>query len=197
MHRACNTGNMQQQCNVHNKQHGTAASNVRQPACNLQVRHHATRIMQQQRKTCNRRHATCKPDNMEQTACNVQRCNTARCNLQHAALQHATTQRQRATRSTFGLDRTRWRRSHRRSCKSPALEPRYCMRLPRGCANAARNGASRQQAAHRTQAASPDLECGRRRARAVVRRCCCCWAVVSGQRSGKRASPRERAEPRA
>jgi hypothetical protein len=103
--------------------------------------------------------------------------------VQHAAVQRALMQRQRATRSTFGLDRTRWRLSRRRSCKSPALEARSCMRLPCGRANAARNRASRQQAAHRKQAASPDIECGRRRVRDAACLCCCCWAVVSWQRS--------------
>ena len=100
-----------------------------------------------------------------------------------------------AHRGTFGLDRTRWRRTHRRSCKSQAPEPHSCMRLPWVHAISARNRASRQQAAHRKQAASPDIEWSRRRVR-VVMCCCCCYAVVSWQRS-TRASLRERTEPRA
>ena len=89
--------------------HAAATSNRanrRQP-CNMQARQHGTDGI----ATCSI--ATCCP------------------NLQHAAVQRATMQRQRATRSTFGLDRTRWRLSRRRSCKSPALEPRSSMRLPR------------------------------------------------------------------
>ena len=49
--------------------------------------------------------------------------------------------------------------------------------------------ASRQQAAHRKQAASPDTECAPSRVRAVMCGCCCQRSI--------RACPRERPQPRA
>ena len=177
-HATCNTRKMQRQCNVHNRlqrrqtcdgPHGPRESDSMQLApCSGNV------------KPCKQAAAM---QHASQTTWNGRHCNVQRCNM---LSQRATCSIATSNSATAACDSQYLRpRSHAVETLAPPklqkpgtrapLIVQPCQRCKKPC--------QCQQAAHRKQAASPDIECGRRRVRDAACHCCCCWAVVSWQRS--------------